>query len=63
MFSELLLSLVTIIFILYLILVVILGYWNRKNVPGPAPTLFGGNIGATLKLKKSLGDVYADIYR
>lgn len=63
MFSELLLLLVFIVSVLYLTLFVIHGYWNRRNVPGPAPTVFGGNIGDVLRAKKSLGDVYAEIYK
>lgn len=63
MFAELLLLLISVILILYFIVTTKHEHWKRKNIPGPTPTFFGGNTGEILSGKKSLGDVYAEIYR
>lgn len=63
MFTSLLLSVVSIASFLYLLVTIGHGYWRRRNVPGPAPSFFGGNIGNVLRSKQALGAVYSDIYR
>lgn len=55
--------LVSVTLVLYLVVITKHKYWKRKNTPGPVPTFFGGNIGDIFSGKKSLGDVYTEIYR
>ncbi|CAH0559420.1 unnamed protein product [Brassicogethes aeneus] len=50
-------------FLGYLYLKHVYSYWNRKGVPGPKPTFFFGNIGLTFLRKKSMGEIFTDIYR
>ncbi|KAK5640777.1 hypothetical protein RI129_009324 [Pyrocoelia pectoralis] len=38
-------------------------YWKKRNVPNPEPSLFFGNLGDSLTGKRSLGQIYCDIYR
>ncbi|RZC38640.1 p450 domain containing protein [Asbolus verrucosus] len=37
-------------------------YWKKRGIPGSKPTIFLGNIGETLLMKRSLGEVLTDIY-
>lgn len=39
------------------------GYWERRKVPGPEPTLFGGNFGPTLILKEHAAILFERWYR
>lgn len=38
-------------------------YWKRQGVVGPAPSAFVGNLGNSVRAKKSLGQTYASIYK
>ena len=38
-------------------------YWKKRGVPGPEPTFFVGNILDNFLVKKSLADLYGEIYR
>lgn len=38
-------------------------YWKERGVPGPDPTFIFGNLGPAFTGKKSLTEVYAEIYR
>lgn len=63
MLSVILVVFVSLASVLYILIVVSHGYWRRRNIPQAPTTLFGGNIGDAMGLKKNLADVYADIYR
>ncbi|KAK5640779.1 hypothetical protein RI129_009326 [Pyrocoelia pectoralis] len=38
-------------------------YWKKRNVPNPEPSLLLGNLGDVLTGKRSIGQIYCDIYR
>ncbi|KAB0801349.1 hypothetical protein PPYR_05703 [Photinus pyralis] len=38
-------------------------YWKKRNVPNPEPSLLFGNLGDSLTSKRSVGQIYTDIYR
>lgn len=38
-------------------------YWRERGVPGPAPTLILGNLGPNLIRKKTVSEMYTDIYK
>lgn len=40
-----------------------LDYWKNRNVAGPKPVPFFGNISDMVFLKKSIGQVHTEIYR
>lgn len=63
MFASVLVSVVFVVSFLYLLVTLRHGYWRRRNIPGPAPTFFGGNIGKLFSSKQALGEIYGDIYR
>lgn len=39
-----------------------LSYWSRRGFFQAEPTFFFGNFGDSLRGKKSLGEVFADVY-
>lgn len=49
--------------VLYLYLNVAFLYWRKRNFPYLRPTFPFGNLGVLLTRQKSMGEVYADIYR
>lgn len=38
-------------------------YWKRNHVPGPEPTMFVGNIGATFTFTDHWGVIVANWYK
>lgn len=38
-------------------------YWKERGVPGPEPNLIFGNWGPSLFGKKTVADLYTDIYK
>ena len=38
-------------------------YWEKRGVPGPKPTLFIGNLADNFLVRKSLAELYGDIYK
>ncbi|KAK5640778.1 hypothetical protein RI129_009325 [Pyrocoelia pectoralis] len=38
-------------------------YWKKRNVPNPEPSFLFGNLGDVLTAKRSIGQIYCDIYR
>lgn len=47
---------------IYLINKYLFSYWTRRNFPQIEPSFFIGNLGSTLTVKQSLGDLFADFY-
>lgn len=39
-----------------------LGYWKRKGIPGPAPSLLVGNAVEMIQGKKCMGEIFKDVY-
>lgn len=60
---TLVLLIITLILALCMWIKICHNYWSRKNILQVPTTLFGGNVGEAMKLKKNLADIYADIYR
>ncbi|KAF5285555.1 hypothetical protein FQR65_LT13189 [Abscondita terminalis] len=55
-------ALITIFVVVYYFLWSSFQYWNKRKVPHPVPSLLFGNIGASLILKRSVGQILTDIY-
>ncbi|XP_017786537.1 PREDICTED: cytochrome P450 6j1-like [Nicrophorus vespilloides] len=49
--------------ILYVLLKWRYNYWRERGVPCPQPSLFVGNIGASLTSKLNIGEIYNNIYK
>lgn len=38
-------------------------YWKQKGVPNPTPNILVGNIAEAILMKKSLGQIFEDVYK
>lgn len=59
----LLLLLFVLISVIYITLKWNNNYWSKLGVPGPKPTLLVGNVGKNITMQKSLGEIYANLYK
>lgn len=59
---EILCACVIILYLLYYYLTVDFAYWKSRGINGPKPVLFFGNIAEFMLGKKSMCNIYKDIY-
>lgn len=59
---EILCGCVVILFLLYYYFTADFGYWTSRGVNGPKPIPFFGNIAKFLLGKRSMGDIFKDVY-
>lgn len=60
--SEVLLILFVVSVLIYKYFTRNFNYWKERNIPGPTPTAFVGNLGKALTLKSNIGSVFAELY-
>jgi len=59
---EILCGCVMILFLLYYYLTIDFDYWTSRGVNGPKPVPLFGNIAKFIFGKRSLGDIFKDVY-
>lgn len=62
MFTYILLSLVSIAYLLYIYFTRTFTYWKSRNITGPEPVVFFGNIKESALRRKNIGIIFKKIY-
>lgn len=61
-FSVIMLPIMTLFLILYILSRRNFNYWKKRNIPGPEPNSFVGNIWEVCCLKESIGTLFTKLY-
>lgn len=63
-YFQILCGIVVVLFSVYLYVsyTAITNFWKKRNVPGPKPNIFFGNLQGFIMQKKSVGNILIDLY-